>query len=115
MVVASRVNKPDGIFVDVLVTVLPYVGDCCVATSSRSSSPHALPNPLCDPRAEIVSRQRPRLSGAAHDKIVEAAKQEGVAFIVMRTYGRGAVERFLLGSVADSVVRTAPCAVVTAR
>jgi nucleotide-binding universal stress UspA family protein len=34
---------------------------------------------------------------------------------VMGTYGRGAVERFLLGSVADRVVRTAPCAVVTAR
>jgi nucleotide-binding universal stress UspA family protein len=55
------------------------------------------------------------VSGAPHDKIVEAAKQEGAAFIVMGTYGRGVVERFLLGSVADRVVRTAPCAVVTTR
>ena len=55
------------------------------------------------------------VSGAPHDKIVETAKQEDAAFIVMGTYGRGAVERFLLGSVADRVVRTAPCAVVTAR
>jgi universal stress protein A len=55
------------------------------------------------------------VSGAPHDKIVETAKQEDAAFIVMGTHGRGAVERFLLGSVADRVVRTAPCAVVTAR
>lgn len=27
------------------------------------------------------------------------------------THGRGAVERFLLGSVAERVVRTAPCPV----
>ena len=55
------------------------------------------------------------VSGAPHDKIVEIAEQEGVAFIVMGTHGRGALARFLLGGVADRVVRTAPCAVVTAR
>jgi nucleotide-binding universal stress UspA family protein len=54
-------------------------------------------------------------SGPPHEKIVEIATQEGAAFIVMGTHGRGAVERFLLGSVADRVVRTAPCAVVTTR
>ena len=43
------------------------------------------------------------------------AQQEGAAFIVMGTHGRGGLARFLLGSVADRVVRTAPCAVVTTR
>jgi nucleotide-binding universal stress UspA family protein len=55
------------------------------------------------------------VSGAPHDKIVEAAQHERADFIVMGTYGRGAVERFLLGSVADRVVRMAPCVVVTTR
>jgi nucleotide-binding universal stress UspA family protein len=55
------------------------------------------------------------VSGAPHEGIVKTATQEGVAFIVMGTYGRGALERFLLGSVADRVVRAAPCAVVTTR
>jgi nucleotide-binding universal stress UspA family protein len=55
------------------------------------------------------------VSGAPHEGIVKTATQEGVAFIVMGTHGRGALERFLLGSVADRVVRAAPCAVVTTR
>ncbi len=55
------------------------------------------------------------VTGVPHREIVEAAKQEGAAFIVMGTHGRGIIERFLLGSVADRVVRTAPCAVVTRR
>jgi len=66
-------------------------------------------------RGQGVSTLARVVPGAAHDKIVDTAKQEGAAFIVMGTHGRGAVERFLLGSVADRVVRTAPCAVVTTR
>ena len=76
-------------------------------------------HPDAGERVPSVAEGRPTLarvvSGAPHDKIVETAKQEDAAFIVMGTYGRGAVERFLLGSVADRVLLTAPCAVVTAR
>jgi nucleotide-binding universal stress UspA family protein len=46
---------------------------------------------------------------------VDTAKQEGADFIVMGTHGRGALERFFIGSVADRVIRAAPCAVVTTR
>jgi nucleotide-binding universal stress UspA family protein len=55
------------------------------------------------------------VSGAPPEGIVQTAKQEGATFIVMGTHGRGALERFFLGSVADRVVRAAPCAVVTTR
>ena len=55
------------------------------------------------------------VTGVPHEAIVETAKREGAALIVMGTHGRGGVERFLLGSVADRVIRTAPCAVVTRR
>jgi universal stress protein A len=53
--------------------------------------------------------------GVPYQKIVDTAKQEGADFIVMGTHGRGALERFFLGSVADRVIRAAPCAVVTTR
>jgi nucleotide-binding universal stress UspA family protein len=43
------------------------------------------------------------------------ATDEGVDYIVIGTEGRGGLERALLGSVADRVVRTAPCPVVTVR
>jgi nucleotide-binding universal stress UspA family protein len=35
--------------------------------------------------------------------------------IVMGTHGRGGIGRFMLGSVAGRVIRTAPCPVVTVR
>ena len=38
-----------------------------------------------------------------------------VDMIVMGTHGRGAVTHFLMGNVAEKVVRTAPCPVLTVR
>jgi universal stress protein A len=55
------------------------------------------------------------VTGTAHQEIVETARQEGVTLIVMGTHGRGGLERILLGSVADRVIRTAPCGVLTLR
>lgn len=45
------------------------------------------------------------LEGHPADKILEFAEQEGVDLIVMGTLGRTGLERFLLGSVAEKVVR----------
>ena len=47
--------------------------------------------------------------------IVECARQEGVDLIVLGTHGRGAVAHLFFGSVAERVVRTAPCPVLTVR
>jgi len=47
--------------------------------------------------------------------IVEYAEEEGVDLIVLGTHGRGGVAHLLLGSVAERVVRTAPCPVLTVR
>lgn len=53
--------------------------------------------------------------GVPADEIVRAAEREKADLIVLGTHGRGAVGRFFLGSVADRVVRAAPCPVVTVR
>lgn len=47
--------------------------------------------------------------------IVDYAKTNRVDLIIMGTHGRGAVAHFLMGSVAERVVRTAPCPVLTVR
>jgi len=47
--------------------------------------------------------------------IVEYAKENAIDLIVTGTHGRGAVEHFFMGSVAERVVRTAPCPVLTVR
>jgi len=54
-------------------------------------------------------------TGVPHEEIVKTAGEEAADYIVIGTHGRGALDRFLLGSVADRVVRTAPCPVVTVR
>ena len=48
-------------------------------------------------------------------EIVRYARSNAIDLIVMGTHGRGAVEHMLLGSVAEKVVRKAPCPVLTVR
>jgi nucleotide-binding universal stress UspA family protein len=47
--------------------------------------------------------------------IVEAAVAESADLVVVGTRGRGRVERMVLGSVSDHVVRHAPCPVLIVR
>ena len=49
------------------------------------------------------------------EAIVGYAKEYNVDIIVMGTHGRGALSHLLMGSVAERVVRTAPCPVLTVR
>lgn len=53
--------------------------------------------------------------GRPFQEIVAAADAEGADLIAMGTHGRGGLNRLLLGSVADRVIRTAPCPVLTVR
>lgn len=53
-----------------------------------------------------------RSSNVSH-AITEYAKANAIDLIIVGTHGRGAVSRFLMGSVAERVVRTAPCPVLT--
>jgi nucleotide-binding universal stress UspA family protein len=55
------------------------------------------------------------LVGHAAQKIVEYAADHAVDLVVMGTHGRGAVAHLFVGSVAERVVRTAPCPVLTVR
>jgi nucleotide-binding universal stress UspA family protein len=54
-------------------------------------------------------------TGDARDVINQTAKEVDADLIVMGTHGRRGVSRALLGSVAETVVRTAPCPVLTVR
>lgn len=56
-----------------------------------------------------------RMSDVPSDEIVQYAEQENIDLIVMGTHGRGAVGHLLMGSVAEGVVRSARCPVLTVR
>ena len=47
--------------------------------------------------------------------IVEYARKQKIDLIIMGTHGRSGVQHLLMGSVAERVVRTAPCPVLTVR
>jgi universal stress protein A len=54
-------------------------------------------------------------SGPPAAMIVEYAKDHDIDLIVMGTHGRGALGHLIMGSVAERVVRLAPCPVLTVR
>jgi glycine betaine transporter len=54
-------------------------------------------------------------TGDARDVINQTARELRADLIVMSTRGRRGVSRALLGSVTESVVRSAPCPVLTVR
>lgn len=55
------------------------------------------------------------LEGDPAREVPAEAERGGVGLIVMGTHGRSGFDRFLLGSVAEKVLRRAPCPVLTVR
>jgi universal stress protein A len=55
------------------------------------------------------------LVGTPYYKIIEFTEAEKVDLIVMATHGRTGFSHLVMGSVAERVVRTAPCPVLTIR
>jgi nucleotide-binding universal stress UspA family protein len=53
--------------------------------------------------------------GAPAEGIVTAAEDRGADLIVMSTHGRSGVPHLVLGSVAERVIRSAPCPVLAVR
>jgi nucleotide-binding universal stress UspA family protein len=53
--------------------------------------------------------------GPAAESIIRAAKEKDADLIVMTTHGRTGLSHALMGSVAEKVVRQAPCPVLTIR
>ena len=53
--------------------------------------------------------------GVPHRTILEYADETGADLLVMGTHGRSGLDRLLLGSVTEKIVRTAPVPVLTIR
>jgi nucleotide-binding universal stress UspA family protein len=66
-------------------------------------------------RQVLRARTAVTTSSTPAEAIVEYAKAENIGLIVLGTHGRQAMARLLVGSVAERVVRRAPCPVLTVR
>jgi universal stress protein A len=72
----------------------------CLTESERQASRAVLTTRLGVPSAEIL------------DRLEEEPK---IDLVVMATHGRGGVARLVMGSVADKIIRAAPCPMLTLR
>jgi nucleotide-binding universal stress UspA family protein len=102
-----------------VASVLPAFGDPAVSEKAHSPVEEKARATL-----EIIAKQH--LTGVAHQihtasagpralakAIVVVAAEVNADIIVIKTHGRKGLSRFILGSVAEEVVRTALCPVLT--
>lgn len=78
----------------------------------RRDASEAMDKLVKELEASGVKVRRTEVEGEPYEKIVERSRD--VDMIVMGTHGRTGLPRFLLGSVAERVVRAAQCPVLTA-
>jgi len=108
-------NVADDVFVrlggDAYVAVLPELQKG-VEEAARAQLDALLidndPNPIPVKKAVLTS-------SATAAAVVQYARDRNIDLIIIGTHGRGAVAHLLMGSVAERVVRTAPCPVLTVR
>jgi nucleotide-binding universal stress UspA family protein len=103
----------------------PFVTDGFTAEAYIAEAPTLRTAMLQDAQARLKHRAETReggvtvtsevLFGHGAKTIAEYAAERDVDLIVMGTHGRTGVAHLLLGSIAERLVRTAPCPVLTVR
>jgi nucleotide-binding universal stress UspA family protein len=96
---------PDGMYVE-----LPAIQAELIAEAERQLA--TLVNKIAAPHTVVTIEA---VVGRPVRQIVDVAKTRKSDLIVMGTHGRGALAHLMLGSVAERVVRTAHCPVLTVR
>jgi len=66
-------------------------------------------------RAGLEQVEAAVLTGTPYRAILDYVEEHGVDLVVMGTHGRRGLDRYLLGSVTERVVRTSPVPVLTVR
>jgi nucleotide-binding universal stress UspA family protein len=82
---------------------------------SRAAAEKALAGVLDPPWAVGRKVVQVVVEGSPKVEIVRYARTQAIDLIVLATHGRSGLAHVLIGSVAESVVRTAPCPVLTVR
>jgi nucleotide-binding universal stress UspA family protein len=86
----------------------------------------AIPLPTVDPmpylkgvvarlQSQGVEASAVALEGSASGELLKQVRSSGAALLCMTTHGRSGLSRLLLGSVAEEIVRKAPCPVLLRR
>ncbi len=119
----AKRTKASLTLVHVMTPVVPMVGEGYVSPQAwadlqrqmRARGQRELDKHAARARKAGVRATALLLEGTPADRIVRAARSRRADLIVMGTHGRGALAKLFLGSVAERVIGTTPCPVLTVR
>jgi nucleotide-binding universal stress UspA family protein len=119
----AREEGAELLLVHALPTVMPMVGEGYMSPktfddlqrSMRAQAQKQLDRLVAKAKTARVRARGMLYEGVAADAIVRAARARRAKLIVMGTHGRTGLSRLFMGSVAERVIGTAPCPVLTVR
>ena len=120
----TKLNRAELLVLQVIDPVTPYVaGDDMggaelymkLEETTKQEAENSMKKLLEKLRKLKINAKSLLLRGSAHEQIVRTAKSRRANLIVIGTHGRTGLSRLLMGSVANQVVSTAHCPVLTVR
>ena len=119
----AKSNRAELLLVHVVSPIVPVPGDAYISPrmyDELAGSARAAAQKQLDKLAAQVKKARVKsrsfvLEGAPAEEIVRFVKGRRVDLIVMGTHGRAGLAKLFVGSVADRVVASASCPVLTVR
>ncbi|HTL33613.1 MAG TPA: universal stress protein [Kofleriaceae bacterium] len=103
----------DAAIPDATNEVVKQLGE--VSAAVRAEEARRLATKLDDLQARGIQASLVGRAGSPGDVVSEVAKEHSAELIVVGTHGHTGIQRFLLGSAATAILRTAPCDVLVTR
>jgi nucleotide-binding universal stress UspA family protein len=95
--------------------IMPSYSGATLLDDLERQASNELAQTLPETQVSGVEVTRRVVVGIPYRKIVEVAEEDKADLIVMTTHGRTGLSHLVMGSVAERIVRTAPCPVLTIR
>ncbi len=122
-VALAKVKRAELLLVHVLLPPTPFIGDGYVSpktyeeleTAARRGAQRQLAKLAARAKKATAKVKAVLLEGTPYSQIARAARAKRADLIVMGTHGRTGLEKFFLGSVAERVIASASCPVLTVR
>lgn len=122
-VATAKEHGAEVLLVHVVASIIPLMGDGYVSPkvyddmvrASRTDAQQKLDRLIAAAKKAGARARGMLLEGVAWEQLVRTAKARKADMIVMGTHGRTGLTRLFLGSVAERVVGSAPCPVLTVR
>ena len=123
-VALAKQNRAELLLLHVIEPVTPYVAGEDMAgaelymkleETTKQEAETSMKKLMEKLRKLKVNAKSLLLRGTAHEQIVRSAKSRRANLIVIGTHGRTGLSKLLMGSVANQVISTAHCPVLTVR